>query len=293
MIKTKDLTFIWMAAAVFVLLTWQNYLPTDRLSDRKHFSILPASAAASQFNLLPIVYRPASLSVFGVEMEDISIAGGLELIDKAGTYWVRHNSLYWPDAEPVEGERHWDDLKDLEEQLIAANERNLQVILVVRGTPSWAQMVEGSICGPIKEEKLQAFASFLHDAVERYSQSPYFVKYWEIGNEPDAPVSFQAEPFGCWGDQGDSYFGGGYYAEMLKLAYPAIKSAAPQAVVLLGGLLLDCDPVNPPEDPPGSGELKDCTSSQFLEGIPEWWGDYFDMVSFHAYDYYEMPGKVQ
>jgi hypothetical protein len=135
---------------------------------------------------------------------------------------------------------------------------------------------------------LNAFASFLYDAVERYSQSPYYVKYWEIGNEPDAPVSYHDEPFGCWGDKNDSYFGGGYYAEMLKLAYPAVKSATPTSIVLLGGLLLDCDPVNPPEDPPGSGQFKDCTSSKFLEGILlNGGGDYFDIVSFHAYDYYK------
>ena len=218
-------------------------------------------------------------------MLDISLEGGLEEVDKAGTYWVRHNSLYWPDIEPEEGKRTWDE--DLEKQLIAAHDRNLQVILIVRGTPEWAQKVDGSVCGPIKQEKFEAFASFLKDAVVRYSQSPYFVNYWEICNEPDAPISDHTWPFGCWGDKNDSYFGGGYYAEMLKLAYQAVKSAAPQAIVLLGGLLLDCDPINPPEYPPGSGEYKDCTSSKFLEGVLlNGGGDYFDIVSFHAYDYY-------
>jgi hypothetical protein len=172
MFKIKGLKLTWIAAAIFVLLTCLNNLTTDKLSDRTHFSNLQASAAALQVNRLPIVYRPASANVFGVEMYSISIPGGLELIDKAGTYWVRYNSLYWPDIEPVEGERHWDDLKDLEEQLITAHKRNLQVILIVRGTPTWAQKVEGSICGPIKEEKLEAFASFLQDAVRRYSQGP-------------------------------------------------------------------------------------------------------------------------
>jgi hypothetical protein len=49
---------------------------------------------------------------------------------------------------------------------------------------------------------------------------------------------------------------------------------------LVGGLLLDCDPINPPEN-------KDCTPSRYLEGIlKNGGGDYFDGVSFHAYDYY-------
>ena len=52
-------------------------------------------------------------------------------------------------------------------------------------------------------------------------------------------------------------------------------------------MLLFCDPINPPEKSPGSGEYSDCTPSKFLEGIlRNGGGDYFDGVSFHAYDYY-------
>jgi len=50
--------------------------------------------------------------------------------------------------------------------------------------------------------------------------------------------------------------------------------------VLIGGLLMDCDPVNPPAG-------KDCKPSKFLEGIlRNGGGPYFDGVAFHAYDYY-------
>jgi hypothetical protein len=67
---------------------------------------------------------------------------------------------------------------------------------------------------------------------------------------------------------------------MLKKVYPAVKAANRNAQVLVGGLLLDCDPRNPPEG-------KDCRSSNFLEGILRAGGGrYFDGVSFHAYDYY-------
>ena len=48
---------------------------------------------------------------------------------------------------------------------------------------------------------------------------------------------------------------------------------------------MDCDPINPPVTT--TGEPKDCTSSKFLEGILlNGGGDYFDGVSYHAYDYY-------
>jgi hypothetical protein len=69
---------------------------------------------------------------------------------------------------------------------------------------------------------------------------------------------------------------------MLKVVYPKIKAADPKAKVLVGGLLLDCDPNNPP-----SG--KDCTPAKFLEGILMNGGaPYFDGVSHHAYEYYNL-----
>jgi hypothetical protein len=165
----------------------------------------------------------------------------------------------------------------------------LEVILIVRETPAWARQLPGLGCGPILQEKLPAFAAFMRDAVTRYSAPPYNVKYWEMWNEPDVARQFVAPGFvfGCWGDNNDAYYGGRYYAEMLKAIYPQMKAADSQSQVLIGGLLSDCDPVNPPEEPVGSGRFKDCRPSQFLEGALEnGAGDYFDGVSFHAYDYY-------
>jgi alpha-L-arabinofuranosidase len=105
----------------------------------------------------------------------------------------------------------------------------------------------------------------MHDAVERYSAPPYNVKYWEIYNEPDAPKNTNEPPYGmiygCWGISGDTYFGGEAYGEMLKVVYPYIKSANSSAQVLVGGLLLDCDPRTVCTTGPGSIPPK------FLNGI--------------------------
>jgi hypothetical protein len=69
---------------------------------------------------------------------------------------------------------------------------------------------------------------------------------------------------------------------MLKVAYTAIKAADPESRVLIGGLLLDCDPTNPPAG-------KDCKSSRFLEGILINDGAaYFDIVSYHGYAPYSI-----
>jgi hypothetical protein len=119
--------------------------------------------------------------------------------------------------------------------------------------------------------------------VKRYSQPPFNIKYWELGNEPDVQPSLVPTDsvFGCWGEPEDDYYGGEYYAAMLQRAYPAIKTADPQAQVLVGGLLLDCDPTDPPAG-------KDCKPAKFLEGILRaGGGNYFDIVSFHGYPQYD------
>lgn len=216
--------------------------------------------------------------------------GDIELIASAGMSWTRQNALQWHLVERKKGERTWSVLENLDGELIEASELGLNTILIVRGTPEWAQKIPGSFCGPVKEEELFSWGEFLFDAVRRYSQPPYNVKYWELGNEPDVPA-FSSGPdqqWGCWGDDSDTFFGGGYYADMLEVVYPRIKAADPTAQVLIGGLLLDCDPSEPPEIPPDSGQYKDCKPATFLEGILlSGGGEYFDGIAFHAYDYYD------
>ena len=226
--------------------------------------------------------------IFGVAMERIDAAGAVDTISQAGLNWViSYSPVDWAAVERTEGTRNWGAMVGLEQEWRAAASQGLQVIQVVRVTPSWAQKVSGYSCGPIKPEKLGAFASFMHDLVARYSVAPYNVKYWEIWNEPDIDYHLvgPTSDWGCWGDQTDAYYGGGYYATMLKAVYPQIKMADPLARVLVGGLVLDCDPR------PGAG----CAAvghsdlpSKFLEGILlGGGGPYFDGVGFHSYDYYQ------
>lgn len=233
-------------------------------------------------------YLPA-LPIWGVEMYYLGEDAGLNLAKDAGVFWLRRNALLWSAVEPQEGQRDWAAITGLEVELKTAAMNGFQTILVVRSTPEWAQSVSGSLCSAPRAEKLESFANFMYDIVRKYSLPPYNVQYWEIGNEPDvAPELVPSEaPFGCWGETGDPYYGGRAYADILKAIYPKIKQANPQAQVLVGGLLMNCDPVNPPETEPGSGQFKDCVPSRYLEGIlVNGGGNYFDGVSFHAYDYY-------
>jgi hypothetical protein len=128
----------------------------------------------------------------------------------------------------------------------------------------------------------------MKEAVKRYSVPPYNVKYWELGNEPDV-LWMNHDPsagYGCWAETKDvdKFYGGGYYAEMLKHVYPAIKSVDPSSKVVIGGLLLNCDPTNIGKEGGCKPEEENVIPANFFEGIlSSGGGSYFDIVSIHGY----------
>ena len=113
----------------------------------------------------PTPTAPA-LPISGIEIHGID---EVELIQQAGLSWARVNGLFWGEVEPVEGHRSWEVMVGLDEKLAAISAAGIRTILVVRDTPVWAQTVAGLDCGPITPEKLKAFATFIQDAVARYS----------------------------------------------------------------------------------------------------------------------------
>jgi hypothetical protein len=283
------LVLLILALAIQVLAPGSNVAAAPQAPDPTH-----AESVTTPL-YLPFVNSYAPLqTTFGVETTNIRPSAGLVQIVEAGTNWVRRNALLWSGVEPTPGARDWNTTAGLEEELKNASDNGLEVILIVRSTPPWAQKVAGSFCGPIAQEDFSAFGDFMYDVVSRYSKAPYNVKYYELYNEPDIAVVPQESIYGCWGDPSDPFFGGGYYGEMLQVVYPRIKAANPNAQVLNGGLLLDCDPVNVSSVCTGDKAVP----PKFLRGILASGAGYaFDGVSFHAYDYgnnglgiYENPG---
>jgi hypothetical protein len=252
-----------------------------------------AASYEQQSIYLPLTMTGRKLpTVFGVGLT-FTPSGGMNQMAAARNYWLRYTVAFWSDIEPTKGTRNWSSLAGLETEVLDAHGLGMEMVFLINSTPTWAQKIPGYYCGPIKETELTSFASFMYDLVSRYSKPPYQVKYWEIGNEPDIDPTLVSPQsgFGCWGDRNDDYYGGGYYAEMLKVVYPEIKRADPQAQVIVGGLLLDCDPRTPGlcSGPEGDKPPK------FLEGIlrrngANDGGNYFDGLTFHAYDYYVSTG---
>lgn len=216
--------------------------------------------------------------VFGVELSPGTVGNLVQTTKNAGVTWVRYHDLDWAAVEPNQGARQWGAIARAENELQVLTAQGLMPIVVVSNVPAWAQRFPGVSCGPIKPEALDAFASFMRDLAARNQN----VRYWEIGNEPDiAPGLVPNDSvFGCWGDASDPYYGGGYYAEMLKRVYPAIKQGNPAAQVVIGGLLLDCNPENPPAG-------KDCLPAKFFEGVlRNGGGAVFDVVAYHSYAFW-------
>jgi hypothetical protein len=248
-------------------------------------SELAAHASGAGTAYLPLVSRqfPPPPPIFGTEMKRISTQNA-NLASDGGVHWVRFQTFDWDEIEPnrtTPPSYDWTSVKEV--GLKNAADNGMQVIATIKFTPTWAQKVPGAFCGPIKQDALDEYAQFLTALVKRYSAPPYYVRYWELGNEPDVDPKLvdPRNDFGCWGNENDPYYGGGYYAQMLKAAYPAIKNADPSAQVLIGGLLLDCDPTHPPQG-------RDCKPARFFEGILRNGGaNFFDIVSFHGYPLYD------
>ncbi len=301
-IKKIFLALLFFVVFAAVGIVGKNAINSGKWEGALNFDSVRA-AVLDQISL-PIVFNGELIeTIFGVEMYQITTKGGLQQMNEAGITWIRHNdlrsdlptnALIWAAVETSKKVRNWNEMSGLETQLKNAAAYDKKVILIVRSTPKWASINDQSPCGPIKPGEYAAFGEFMYDAVKRYSDPKYNVKYWELYNEPDFPLNTNNRPFGdphgCWGNASDPYNNGEAYGDMLKVVYPKIKEADPEATVLIGGLLLDCDPrPNQPENKSLCEIEKPTYTSQpkFLEGILlSGAGNSFDGVSFHAYDYF-------
>jgi len=239
---------------------------------------------------LPLVLRSNRVwvPILGVAVEGYADEYGINYGLGLNLHWSRRwQPISWAEIEDKRGEYNWDVLTGLESELLNARSLGIEPILEIQYTPEWAQKNPPYTCGPVRVDEFDSFASFMERLVRRYgSKTPYGVRYWQLGNELDVAPS-ETTPdsiYGCWGDPDAPYYGGGYYAEMLKVVYPRIKEIDPQSQIMMGGLLLECDPYMM------SVETGECVSEQrlhsglFLEGVLHaGGGDYFDVLDVHSF----------
>ncbi len=281
--KLKVLTFLFLCSLLAAAVTpvFANDLAVF------HQGTLAQEMSGTTISLPIIVNQYPPTTIFGIQSSSFTFTNNPNLVTDISPTWARGLTISWAAFEPTQGAQVEESLATFEQNLLRLQSQGLTPIVTITGTPTWAQKIAGYTCGPMRSEYFPAFALFIKRMVLRYSQAPYFIHYWEIWNEPDVDVA-HAQPndtLGCWGDINDANYGGGYYGQMLQAVYPSVKQADPGAQVLVGGLLLDCDPglseIDPKPDNPG------CKSSRFLNGVlAQGAGSSFDGISFHAYDYY-------
>lgn len=199
-----------------------------------------------------------------------------------GIQWARMGNwrISWRTLQPNEGDPiDWGKMADFEKELRALKANGISPVLIISDSPRWATTVPTS-CGPVREDKFNAYADFVRALVNRYKTDEFNVHDWELGNEPDVdPVLVKVDSvFGCWGDIDDPYYGGEHYGEMVKVVGKTIKESDPAARVWIGGLLLATP--NTVDPNLGHPEL-------FLAGIlNSGAAPYFDVVPYHWYPPY-------
>lgn len=223
---------------------------------------LPTSTPVAGLLGDPASLHPIAAAPFGVQVPDNGTDEIYAYAARLGARWARVN-LSWREVEPERTEPpayKWDTADQRLRRLVAAG---LHPIVTVRDNPRWAA---ATVCGPLQAPGLSAIAEFMRAAVQRYSVPSYGVHHWELYNEPDnGDRQRLAELGGCWGQHGREY------AEMLRAVYPAVKAAAPQAQVFLGGIAY--------EDYDKGSFVPD-----FLDNVLDAdGGAYFDVLNFHYY----------
>jgi polysaccharide biosynthesis protein PslG len=141
----------------------------------------------------------------------------LDRVKSTGATWVRLD-FNWTTLEMHgKGDYNWAPADDL---VRAANARGLRINAVVSYTPSWARPAGSNATTP--PTRSADYAEFLGAAARHFA--PMGVHTWEIWNEPNL--------YTMWSPRPDVV----KYTEMLKLAYPAIKSADPSSTVITAGM---------------------------------------------------------
>jgi hypothetical protein len=235
----------------------------------------PAEPAASEYRIYaPIVIPPPPpTNPFGFDLRAQAPDSVMPYVVEARSRWARAGDLSWAGVNPRQGAPYnWAAAASLDANIMRLRRVGIEPMVVVQWSPPWAQSVPGRICSPPKPEAVAAFAHFMRAAAERYSSGLLQVNYWEIWNEPDWAPDQVDDTWGagCWANHKPPYYGGDYYAQVLRQVYPAIKAGNPQASVVAGAFIYHW-----PDDTVTTGFLRGMFTADA--------GASFDQVSFHAY----------
>jgi hypothetical protein len=142
-----------------------------------------------------------------------------------------------------------------------ASRQGLQIVARIDIVPEWARP-RNSTDRQLDPEHYEDYANFVTELAKRYR--PYGLRYLQIWNEPN--LAFE------WGSRPPDP---GAYAALLKVVYPRVKAAVPDAVVVAGALSPGAD---------SDGGRTRMADMQFLFSLLDAQaGPFFDVWGVHAY----------
>lgn len=166
----------------------------------------------------------------------------------------------WSYVEPAKGTYDWSKPDRL---VASARAHGLTPILTIAYTPPWARAADGDPSSVATHPaRASDYADFARNTAARYRQASLF----ELWNEPNHTNFWKPTPNAT------------QFAELVRAAYPAIKSARPDSTVIVGGLAA----------PPDDGRY--ISAPTFVEGLyANGLHGNVDAISFHPYNY---PGRL-
>jgi len=125
--------------------------------------------------------------------------------------------FFWSQIEPRPGEYTWDAVDALLKQLDGNADEEVWITLC--SSSPWATRTQTDFLPPSPARDLESYTTFVKKTVEHCQGS---VRFWQCDNEPSNTQLL-------WSGTADEY------VLQLQAMYAAVKSADPQALVVLGG----------------------------------------------------------
>jgi hypothetical protein len=205
---------------------------------------------------------------YGIAVADITTAPAAV---KFGFSWVK-SFLRWSEVQIAPDQPYW--WGNLGHIVGTAGKNGLHLLIRVDGAPEWVRPDGASETGPVRQDRLDAWADFLRNlAAEarrwRQENDWHTLIAYEIWNEPN--LSWE------WGDLPPDP---AHYTAMLQTAYAAIKAGDPEALVVSGGLATTG----------GTADGLNVNDLTFIERMYEAgaWG-HFDALGSHPYGFAYPP----
>jgi hypothetical protein len=176
---------------------------------------------------------------FGVDPQAPLVKADLDRMGQGKVGTLRFE-IFWAGQNPAPGVYEWGAV----DQIVRDAARNdIRLVPFIFSTPPWVAKLDGRNCdggeclafAPQGQKALEAWKSFLREAVDRYGPNGGFwglnptvpkkpIRAWQIWNEQNSPSFYKPKP------------NVKAYERLLDAADKAIGSVDPRADVILGGM---------------------------------------------------------